>query len=342
MRSRAVVVAAVAVFFLTWGVAVHAKGALNEAAQKHFDAGVAYVDDPSGSKWEEALTEFQAAYAESPTWKLLNNIGLCALNLERDGEAIEAYKEYLAHGGEKGLTAKQRAQIEKDIAMLSAGLVTVTISVEPPNATVVDERRNSKGDMLINRYPVKFGKAVLGLHPGHHKITLEASGFVPATWALDAPPASKHEHEFKLLPEKAIEPAAPAPPVTTPANSNTTQAKPAKPAEHRTRSSVYIGLAATGVLATTATVTGILALNKQRAFDRTNDPTEEDRLKRSGRTLGIITDIEIGAAILSAGLTAYLYLSGSAEERPKRQAVGFTVAPLVHRELAGFTALGKF
>jgi hypothetical protein len=32
-------------------------------ALKHFNAGVAYVDDPTGSKWKEAYTEFRAAYA---------------------------------------------------------------------------------------------------------------------------------------------------------------------------------------------------------------------------------------------------------------------------------------
>lgn len=141
---------------------------LNEAAQRHFDAGLAYVDDPNGPKWEEALKEFRAAYAESPTWKLMNNIGLCALNLERDGEAIEAFKQYLAHGGETDLNSKARKQIEKDVAMLSASLVTVSIEVEPPEATLVDERRNSKGETLVNRYSLKHGKAMLGVHPGHH------------------------------------------------------------------------------------------------------------------------------------------------------------------------------
>jgi hypothetical protein len=348
MKVQDVLIAAVLICNLHWCATVHAKGALSDAAQRHFDAGIAYVDDPTGSKWEEALTEFRAAYAESPTWKLMNNIGLCALNLERDGEAIEAYKEYLSHGGEKGLAAKQRAQIEKDIAMLSAGLVTVTVSVEPPDATVVDERRNSKGELLVNRYPVKYGKAVLGLHPGHHKITMEASGFVSGTWGFDAEPASKHEHQFKLAPEKEPEINAPTPVPTAPAV--TAQKGRLQPAEPKTRTGVYIGVAATGVFAAAATVTGILALNKQKAFDKANDPAEEDRLKKSGTNLGIVTDISIGAAVVSAGVTAYLYFAGASESHKSAtvethrnlQLSGFSAMPVLDKGLAGVAALGEF
>ncbi|MGC4068579.1 MAG: hypothetical protein QM784_28800 [Polyangiaceae bacterium] len=70
--------------------------AITAKAREHFKAGVAYIDDPSGPKYEEAYREFKRAYAESPTYKILTNIGLCALNLERDGEAIEAYEGFLA------------------------------------------------------------------------------------------------------------------------------------------------------------------------------------------------------------------------------------------------------
>jgi hypothetical protein len=76
---------------------------LSANALKHFNAGIAYADDPSGPKWEEAYREFLAAYADTPSWILKNNIGLCALNLERDDEAIAAFKIYLEHGGEPGL-----------------------------------------------------------------------------------------------------------------------------------------------------------------------------------------------------------------------------------------------
>jgi len=156
-----------------------------------------------------SVQAIQAAYAISRNWKILNNIGLCALNLERDGEAIEAYKEYLAHGGEKGLSERLRKQIEKDVAMLSASLVNVTVSVDPPDAVLVDERMTSKGELRVNRYPVKNGTAKLGLHPGTRKVTIEARGYVSETWSFDADPGSKHEHQVQLVLEKQTNPVTP-------------------------------------------------------------------------------------------------------------------------------------
>ncbi|HMA94301.1 MAG TPA: hypothetical protein VKP30_16530, partial [Polyangiaceae bacterium] len=94
MKARFTLVITLLFSWLLCSVAL-AKGALGDEAQKHFDAGLAYADDPTGPKWEEAFKEFRAAYTLSQNWKILNNIGLCALNLERDGEAIEAYKDYL-------------------------------------------------------------------------------------------------------------------------------------------------------------------------------------------------------------------------------------------------------
>src|SRR5512145_2220583 len=246
-------------------------------AQKHFDAGLAYVDDPSGSKWEDALREFRSAYEISKNWKLLNNIGLCALNLERDAEAIEAYKEYLSHGGGKDLTAKQRKQMEKDIAMLSASLVRVNLQLEPSEAVLLDERRNAKGDTLLNQYPLKGGKASLGIHPGFHKFTLQAPGYVNAEWTFNAAPSSSHDHQFKLEPEKMAEVASGTsdPGVTTTTQTNpkpVTVSEPPAPEKKGTPAGVYIGLAATGVFAAAATVTGVLALGKEKSYRDSRDP----------------------------------------------------------------------
>lgn len=341
MKARITHLVTIVLLGLVWSSMALAKGALSDTAQQHFDAGVAYVDDPSGSKWEEALKEFRAAYADSPTWKLMNNIGLCALNLERDGEAIDAYKEYLAHGGEKDLSAKARKQIEKDIAMLTASLVRVTVEVEPGDATLVDERKNSKGELLVNRYPVAGGKASLGLHPGHHKVSIEAPGFVSAEWSFEADPSSTHAHQFKLEPEQQPETAAPAvEPV--PVQPTTTNLDLSKPTPKRNLTGVYVGLAATGVFAVAATVTGVVTMGKKKDFDNASNPAEEDSLRKSGKTFALLTDIGMGAAIVSAGVTAYLYFSAPKAEAPKTGKAKFNVSPMAGRNSAGLAISGNF
>ncbi len=328
---------------------------INPEAIKHFNAGVAYVDDPTGSKWEEALREFRTTYDLRPTWKFANNIGLCALQLERDGEAIEAHQEYLKGGGEPNFSPKQRKQLEKDITMLSASLVRVAVTVEPADALLIDERKNSKGGLVVNQYPLKNGKAALGLHPGLRKLTVQAPGFVSAEWSFNGEPSSSHQHNIKLDPEKMPE-AAPAPLTETPEKPAKPITEPPKPGQQKTPTAVYVGLAATGVFAAAATVTGVIAMGKNKDFDNTADPPEADSFKKSGKTFVLLTGIGIGAAVLSAGVTAYLYFTAPKAEPSKvghdassagarRRTASKTtveVAPIAGPSAAGLAVFGKF
>ncbi|HKQ69924.1 MAG TPA: hypothetical protein VJT73_11325, partial [Polyangiaceae bacterium] len=63
-------------------------------ARKQFQAGVNLLDDPEGAKYEQAYHAFRKAYDLSHSATVLGNIAFCALHLERDGEAIDAYTQY--------------------------------------------------------------------------------------------------------------------------------------------------------------------------------------------------------------------------------------------------------
>lgn len=311
---------------------------LNAEAQRHFEAGLAYADDPGGPKWEEALKQFQLAYQATPTPKLMNNIGVCALNLERDGEAIEAYKAYLAGGAESDLKPKQRKQIETDIATLSASLVKISLKSVPDEITIVDRRENAKGQVIRNVYQVKGGIGSLGLHPGLHRITAEANGYVSQEWVVDAAPASSHEHTFELEPvakpkteESGNVQTSPPPPSKTPA------------AERKTPTSVYIGLAATGVFAGAATAAGIIALGKSKDLDKVTVSSQVGDKQDQVKQWALITDIGIGAAVVSAGVTAYLYFSAPKVSKEQPLTVSrWQLAPVVTPTVAGGAFLGTF
>ncbi|MGE5785539.1 MAG: hypothetical protein ACM3ZE_13150, partial [Myxococcales bacterium] len=195
---------------------------------------------------------------------------------------------------------------------------------------------------------VKNGTAKLGLHPGTHKVTIEARGYVIETWSFDADPGSTHEHQIQLVSEKR-DTLVPAPTKSEPKNSAAPlTSEPPKPAERRTPTGVYIGLAATGVFAVAATATGVLALERDKKFNESTDPAEQDDLKKTGKTLALVTDIGIGAAVLSAGITAYLYFS--APKSPARDVTATSdkavsrvrVAPAVGPTSAGVSVSGTF
>ena len=117
---------------------------ITEEARTHFAAGVALLQDPKAPRYEEAYREFKSAYAASPSYKILGNLGLCAMKIERDSEAIQAYETYLKDAG-TDVTSEQRAQVQRDLLTLKAGVLEVTVSSDPPGASIVDYGRRSRG-----------------------------------------------------------------------------------------------------------------------------------------------------------------------------------------------------
>ena len=71
--------------------------------------------------YEGALREFEAAYAISPQFAVLYNIGQAHVALGRAREAIDALTRYLRDGGDR-ISPERRVQVERQIARLSASL----------------------------------------------------------------------------------------------------------------------------------------------------------------------------------------------------------------------------
>lgn len=313
---------------------------ITDAARQHFNAGVAYIEDPAGAKYEEAYREFRLAYTASPSYKILNNLGLCALSLERDGEAIDAYEKFLAKATAEDIPQAKRELMQRDIATLKSSLVKITLTATPADVLITDERISSNGSTIINRYDLKGGKVALGLHPGHHRITAKAEGYEPQTWDIETDSASTHSHEFKLVAAGQSAAAASAQAnlaVTTP---------PETQSGNGTSSMVYVGAVATGIFAVGATVTGLMYLSKKSDYQDANDGSNSSKandLNDSAKTLGLITDIGIGAAVLSAGATAIFYFAGSSSKTTEKPASSaWQLNPTVSPHLAGLSVSGSF
>lgn len=169
----------------------------SEVAKRHFAEGVRHLATRTGDRFEKAYAEFKAAYADSPYWKILGNLGMVAEALERDGEALEAYRNYVA-GGAKELSAEERAQFSADQARLELSSAVVTLHTEPDGAWIVDERIPEQGSPIVNRYGPSAGSVELRLRPGRHRIHAELSGYTSETWELDVQPGAQGSHTFEL------------------------------------------------------------------------------------------------------------------------------------------------
>jgi len=166
-----------------------------EEAKKSFSAGVILLQDPDGARYDEALVQFRRAYELSHSWKVLGNLGLCLMKLERDGEAIAAYEKYLAEGKTE-ITADERQQVERDLSATRAQAVRVRLDYEPGGATMIDERTTARGTKVRNTYELTGSSAELVMHPGDHVIVVKSSRGDEARWETALVPAGASAHKF--------------------------------------------------------------------------------------------------------------------------------------------------
>jgi hypothetical protein len=279
---------------------------VSESARQHFKTGVAYLQDPDGARYEEAYREFKAAYADSPSWKILGNLGISAMKLERDGEAIDAFEKYLAQGGSQ-IDASERAQMERDLLTTKAGVVTISIKATPAQGVVItDERQPLAGRPVTNRYDLaQDGTLQAGIRRGRHKITASLDGHVDQTWEFDAEPGPAQAHEFTMQPTPTA-PAATGPTVGVGAPQTE------QPMSRPLSTPVIISGIATGALLVGTGVVGGLALAKGSDYKKLNDGQHVAQAKSahdSAQTLNIVADSLLGATVVGAVVTTILYLN---------------------------------
>jgi hypothetical protein len=233
----------------------------DEEARKHFKAGVAFLQDPEGERFEEAYAQFKRAYELSKSPKVLGNMGLCAMKLERDGEAIDAYTRYLRDVSD--IDPEERAQIERDLETLKASVVTVEIDVELrgkqrlEDVTIHDERITSQGK-IRNVYAPQGRATTISIRPGRHVIDVKLQGADRGRWEFEAVPGARLEHAFVIKEAPVTTPQPTPTPLPQPAGRSSTWYSYAGPA-------VMIGLGAGALIA--GGVLGIVTLGKVSDLD---------------------------------------------------------------------------
>jgi hypothetical protein len=266
-------------------------GAISEQAKQHFNAGVALLQDPEGEKVEEAYRQFKTAYDISGSPKILGNMGFCAMRLERDGEAIDAYSRYLREVSD--IDADERAQIVRDLQTLTVGVTHITFEINAPHATILDERVPVRGARVTNAYGPVNGKMTLGVRPGHHVFTAKAPGREGATWEVEAYAGGKEQHSFTLK----------EPVVAPPPSAAAREEKPSALGP-------ILLTSAGGAMLVAAGITGVVALNKTSDIEEQckNDVCPRkfdlDGERSSARMFVSVTDLllVVGSVAVLGGL----------------------------------------
>ncbi len=316
---------------------------VSDSARQHFKTGVAYMQDPDGARYEEAYHEFKAAYADSPSWKILGNLAITAMKLERDGEAIDAYEKYLAQGGTQ-IDSAERAQVERDLLTTKAGVVSVSVKVTPAaGVTLTDERQPLAGRPVTNRYDVaQDGTLQAGIRRGRHKVTASVDGYVDQTWEFDAEPGPAQAHEFVMQPTPVAQPTVGQPVGVGVAPPEVRTSRPLS-------TPVIISGIATGALLVGTGVVGGLALAKGSDYKSKNDGQHVAEAKSahdSAQTLNIVGDSLLGATVVGAVVTTILFLNrpsvSSTPADSGTTARRIDVSPAVGMSGGGIVMSGRF
>jgi hypothetical protein len=315
---------------------------ISEDARKDFKIGVDFLNDPDGGRYEEAFRAFNEAYKLSPSWKILGNLGLCAMKLERNGDAIEAYERYLSQGA-TDIDAGERAQIEKDLRLLKEGSAPLTVTSDA-DGTVVDQRVRANGTTAVNIYTVKAGQPLaLMVASGHHVVTAKSSS-TELKWETDlaAKVPAKKDFSFK---QAAAAPAASAAPVASSAPAPPTSTPPSEAPSSTLRTVGMVTAGVGGALLLGGAVTGLMAGSKSSKLEddcpnktcTTDKQGDIDSLRSLQSTTTILL---IGGGVLTAAGVTMFFLGAPKTESATAKRID--VVPSVGPGGGGLFASGRF
>jgi len=279
-----------------------------EEGKAHFLRGVSLFHE---SDFRSALVEFRRAYELSHNFKVLYNLGQTELELQDYAGARSSFQRYLFEGGGE-IEAGRRASVEEDIKKLAARVARVEVKANVTDAEVLVD------DVVVGKTPLK---EPLLVSIGRRKLTLQKGGAVSTARFVELAGGDLVPVALDLADSRPQAPAAPlavVPPPPAPLPP-----APASPP----RTGMWVGLGVTGALTLGAVVTGVLALGAHSSAETTLgtvgvSASAVQAAHSKTATLALATDLLGGAAIVMAGVTVALGVTGSkTDAAPPRAAI---------------------
>jgi hypothetical protein len=345
--SRAWMASAALVIALGIARTASAEDAISEEAKLYFRNGVELIQG-SPPNYQDAYYQFKLAYEKSKSWKVLGNLGLCSFKLERDGEALDAYTEYLKSGG-NDIDPEERKQLERDVLIITGNSAAVNLASSQPDIEVIDARAGTS--VPPQTYKFQGGALALRLRAGTHTLTATSADGKQERWEVVLSPGRTIEHRFDFgasatpaaaAPAAAAQPGQPAP---APADQGS------EGGGSGLRTVGFVALGVGGAALVGGLVTGLMAKGKESdATDQCNAdkvcPTAAEKDFDSASSLaGVSTVLYIGGGVLAAaGIGMVVFGGGGGKESAPAaaRAPRLELSPYVGANGAGVFARGAF
>jgi len=301
-------------------------------AKLHFENGNQLVQ-ANPPNYQDAHQQYLLAYEKSGhRWTILGNLAFCALNLERDGEALAYYEAYLEQGGDE-IEASERASIERELLLVKGNLATVELTSVEPGTKVTVRREGSSAPAQL--YPLGSGPAKLGLRAGTLQITASA-GEKTETWSVVLGAGDTKSFTFQFAPP-APEPAPAA---------AAAQAEPEaerRPSPLRTAGFITGGVGIAALIG--GIVTGVLTMqmesDAQAQCIGTICPEDAEEDFQAASDMAMLTNVLfISGGVLTATGVTLVIVGGKKGSRESARSLRLT--PHVSPIFAGLSAQGTF
>jgi hypothetical protein len=276
-----------------------------DQAQERYKRALDLFNDGS---YDAALLEFRRAYELAPNYRVLYNIALVNVQLNDYAGAVNAFEKYLASGGTEVPPARVE-EVKRELIRLTPRVATLKITTDVPGAEV------SVDDLSIGKTPFAQPTRV---NAGRRRVSVAIEGKIPQTRVVEAAGGDSVEVKFEL--DAPVEAAAPAPVQATPA-----------PVEEP-RHAPWFAWTLTGAFAAGTAVTGVLALKAHSDQDATKNRlgvTESDLSAANSKVshLALVTDILLGATVVTGGISLYLTLRSPSPSNPITDQARLTILP---------------
>lgn len=249
-----------------------------DEARTRFTRALELAEDGS---LDAALEELKRAYALAPSYRILYNIGLVYQSLQDYGRALDAFEQYLDEGGAE-IPADRVAEVNSRLERLKGRVGYLEIRANEPTVAI------SVDDLPVGETPLA---SKLRVKSGRRKVTATISGRQPSTQVIELAGGETRVVTFDLhLAAPVLVKEPPKSPVP------------------------WICWGITAALAGAATTTGVLALNAASDYDdvrgqfNPNAAAQKSALESADSKaagFALATDILIGAAAVSAGVSIY-------------------------------------
>ena len=325
--------------------AAHAgNDAISEEAKAYFKNGVELIQEQPPN-YQDAYYQFRLAYEKSKSWKVLGNLGLTAFKLERDGEAIQYYTDYLKGGG-NDIDPDERSALQRDLLVLNGNSAGLTLTSAATDVDLTDSRAGSTAPP--QSYRLEGGKLALRLRAGTHTLSATHAGKT-VRWEIALSPGRNETHDFDFSDPAtaAVAPAASTPTAAAAAAPITQAPEPAPSKGSGLRTSGFV-TAGVGVAALVGgVVVGLTAKGKETDAKgmciELICPTSAESKFDSAQSLAMVSNIMIiGGGVLTLGGVGMIVFGGPKSEPTSSAHLTLRMLPAVGRDGAALWATGSF